>query len=95
MKKAEKPPVETELKRRIQALIDYRGGGHNEESVADIIENALKLLRDVQDSGDVRVIQTALRELRYAFKLFAVVSHRGDISGGHYIAYVKVGHRLS
>jgi len=39
--------------------------------VADIIENALKLLKDVKDSGDVRVIQTALRELRYAFKLFA------------------------
>jgi len=39
--------------------------------VADIIENALKILNDVKDSGDVRVIQTALRELRYAFRLFA------------------------
>jgi hypothetical protein len=29
------------------------------------------LLRDVEYRGDVRVIQTALRELRYAFKLFA------------------------
>ncbi len=63
--------MDPELKRRIQELIDSRGGGHNEESVADIIENALKLLTDVEDSGDVRVIQTALRELRYAFKLFA------------------------
>ena len=71
MKKAEKPPTDPELKRRIQALIDYRGGGYNEESVADIIENALKLLQDLQDSGDVRVIQTALRELRFAFKMFA------------------------
>ena len=66
-----KPAVEPELARRIQELIRYRGGGHNEQSVADIIENALKLLTDVKDSGDVRVIQTALRELRYAFKLFA------------------------
>lgn len=71
MLKTEKPPVDPELKRRIQELIDYKGGGHNEENVADIIENALKLLADVKDSGDVRVIQTALRELRYAFKLFA------------------------
>src|SRR5208283_2181646 len=61
--------------RHIQALIDYKGGGHNEESVADIIDNALKLLTDVKDSGDVRVIQTALRELRYAFKLFAPYAH--------------------
>jgi len=43
--------------------------------VADIMENALKLLKDVEHSGDVRVIQTALRELRFAFKLFAPYSH--------------------
>src|SRR5215471_984962 len=75
MIKAEKPPVDLELKRRIQDLIDYKGGGFNQESVADIIENALKILSDVEDSGDVRVIQTALRELRYAFKLFAPYSN--------------------
>ncbi len=74
MFKTERPPVDLELKRRIQELIDYKGGGFNQESVADIVENALKLLADVEDSGDVRVIQTALRELRYAFKLFAPYS---------------------
>jgi hypothetical protein len=71
MIKVEKPPADPELRRRIQELIEYRGGGYNQESVADIIESALKILRDVEDSGDVRVIQTAIRELRYAFKLFA------------------------
>src|SRR5882762_9692379 len=71
MIKTEKPPVDVELKRRIQDLIDFKGGGYNQESVADIIESALKLLTDVKDSGDVRVIQTAIRELRYAFRLFA------------------------
>ncbi len=74
MFKTERPTVDLELKRRIQELIDYKGGGFNQESVADIVENALKLLADVEDSGDVRVIQTALRELRYAFKLFAPYS---------------------
>jgi hypothetical protein len=75
MAKTERPVTDPELKKRIQELIAFRGGGHNEESVSDIIENALKLLKDVEDSGDVRVIQTALRELRYAFKLFAPYSH--------------------
>ena len=75
MIKTEKPPVDPELKRRIEDLIRFSGGGFNEENVADIIENALKLLSDVEDSGDVRVIQTALRELRYAFKLFAPYAH--------------------
>ena len=80
MIKTEKPPMDPELKRRIDELIEYKGGGYNEENVADIIENALKLLKDVQDSGDVRVIQTALRELRFAFKLFAPYSHTRKVT---------------
>ena len=75
MIKTERPQTDPELKRRIQELIDYKGGGFNEDSVADIIENALKILSDVKDSGDVRVIQTATRELRYAFRLFAPYAH--------------------
>lgn len=71
MLKVERAPADPELRRRIQDLIDYKGGGYNQESVTDIIESALKILKDVQDSGDVRVIQTAVRELRYAFRLFA------------------------
>ncbi len=80
MIKVERPPVDPELKRRIDELIAYKGGGHNPESVADIVENALKLLTDVHDSGDVRVIQTAVRELRYAFKMFAPYSHKRKVT---------------
>ena len=68
-------PADLELQRRIQELIAYKGGGHNENEVADIVENALKLLADVKETGDVRVIQTALREMRYAFRLFAPYAH--------------------
>jgi uncharacterized protein (TIGR00730 family) len=71
MEKWEKPAGDPELKRRILDLIAYKGGGHNSDLVGDIIENALKLMTDVESRGDVRVIQTAVRELRYAFKLFA------------------------
>ena len=80
MIKAEKPPVDPELKRRIEELIAYKGGGHNPEAVADIIESALRLLTDVKDSGDVRVIQTAVRELRYAFKMFAPYDHKRKVT---------------
>jgi len=69
--KKAKPAADPELKNRIQELIRFKNGGHNEAEVADIIENALKLLTDVKNTGDVRVIQTALRELRYSFRLFA------------------------
>lgn len=71
IQKSEKPPADPELRRRVQELIQFKGGGYNEDAVADIIENALKILTDVKDTGDVRVIQTTVRELRYAYRLFA------------------------
>jgi uncharacterized protein (TIGR00730 family) len=71
MAKVKPAPADPKQKRQIQQLIAARGGGANEDLVADIIENALQLLRGIEHRGDVRVIQTAIRELRYAFKLFA------------------------
>ena len=75
MEKSERSPVDEELRQQIRKLIAAKGGGFNEALVEDIIENALKLLTDVESRGDVRVIQTAIRELRYAFKLFAPHAH--------------------
>ncbi|MFN7140797.1 MAG: LOG family protein, partial [Limisphaerales bacterium] len=80
VEKIEKPSVDPELKRRIQELIQFKGGGHNPDLVEDIIVNALKLLNDVQDRGDVRVIRTAVRELRYAFRLFAPYAERRKVT---------------
>lgn len=71
MDKPSRLSADAELRRRVNELIEFKGGGHNSDLVADLIENALKLLKDVEDRGDVLVIQTAVRELRYAFKLFA------------------------
>jgi uncharacterized protein (TIGR00730 family) len=70
MEKRERDPIDTRLKSRIHELIASQGGGHNPEIVEDIIANALKMLKDVTSRGDARVIQTAVRELRYAFRLF-------------------------
>lgn len=74
------PSSNPELTKHIEDLIRFKGGGHNEKEVADIIENALKLLTDVQDTGDVRVIQTTVRELRYAFRLFAPYSDKRKVT---------------
>ncbi len=75
-----KAAIDPGLKRQIRALIQSKGGGYNEAEVADIIGNALKLLTDVRDTGDVRVIQTAIRELRYSFRLFAPYAGRRKVS---------------
>jgi hypothetical protein len=75
-----KPAADPALAGQIEKLIQFKGGGHNEAQVADIIENALKLLTDVKDTGDVRVIQTAVRELRYSFRLFAPYANKRKVS---------------
>jgi len=80
MKRTEKAPMDPGLKSRIDELIKFKGGGHNEAEVADIVENALKLLTDVKDTGDVQVIQTALRELRYAFRIFAPYANKRKVT---------------
>jgi uncharacterized protein (TIGR00730 family) len=72
--------IDPALDAKIRELIKFKGGGYNENEVADIIDNGLKLLVDVKDKGDVRVIQTALRELRYAFRLFAPYSDRRKVT---------------
>ncbi len=72
--------ADPKLTRQIQELIAAKGGGANETEVADIIENALKLLTDVKDTGDIRVIQTAMRELRYAFRVFAPYAEKRKVT---------------
>jgi len=78
--KAERTPLDPAIKTRIQELIELKGGGHNPDLVEDIIANALKLLTDVEDRGDVRVIRTAVRELRYAFRLFAPYENKPKVT---------------
>ena len=42
-----------------------------EALVREMLETSLKLLRDSTSVGDLKILNTALRELRYAFKVFA------------------------
>jgi uncharacterized protein (TIGR00730 family) len=41
------------------------------DMVGEIVANALKLLRDQTNRGDVKLINVSLKELRYALKIFA------------------------
>lgn len=73
-------PINTvALRPAIRELIKQAGGGHNEDLVGDILENSLKLLTDVENRGDVKVIQAAVREMRYAYRLFAPYAERRKV----------------
>jgi uncharacterized protein (TIGR00730 family) len=55
----------------IQQLIDQHGGSENADLVEDIIVTALRLVDDKADRLDTKVITSALKELRYASKIFS------------------------
>lgn len=72
--------IDPDLHEKVLALVDSHKGAHNKDLIADIIENALKLSVDVMHRGDVRIIQTAMRELRYTFRLFAPYAETRKVS---------------
>jgi uncharacterized protein (TIGR00730 family) len=53
--------------RLIEQLRDIPDG----DMVSEIIDNAMKLLRDQTNRGDIKLINKSFKELRYALKIFA------------------------
>lgn len=51
-----------------------------EQLVLQLKETADKLIRDRANRGDVKLLNTALKELRYAFKVFAPYRHRRKVT---------------
>jgi hypothetical protein len=62
-----RPSLLAELLPRVQGADGLRP---EEQLVREMIETCLKLLRDGTRLGDVKLLNAALRELRYAFKIF-------------------------
>ncbi len=56
---------------------DHRPPITNEQLVQQIKETADKLIRDGAERGDVKLLNTTLKELRYAFKVFAPIVRAG------------------
>ena len=57
-------PIAAELISKLQKVPDG-------DLVGEIIANALKLLRDQTNRGDIKLIDKSFKELRYALKIFA------------------------
>src|SRR4051812_18999141 len=51
-----------------------------EQMVQQLKETADKLIRDHANRGDVKLLNTALKELRYAFKVFAPFKGRRKVT---------------
>src|SRR5438445_8748611 len=51
-----------------------------EQLVQQLKETADKLIRDQANRGDIKLLNTALKELRYAFKVFAPYRNRPKLT---------------
>ncbi len=56
------------------------GATPKEAYVRELVETCLKLLRDETGLGDIKLLNAAVRELRYAFKVFAPYRHVRKVS---------------
>jgi len=60
-----------ELDRMIRELVAAAGGGANQDLIEEMIVTTIKLLRDDAERGDVKLANTALKEMRYPFRIFS------------------------
>lgn len=65
----------TDLDEKIGEVVKTIDAGPNEDLLHDIIVTAAKLQEDGMDRGDIRMLTTALKELRYALKVFHPYQH--------------------
>src|SRR5204862_3352342 len=61
----------TEVHNAANALVEALSNVPDGDMVGEIVANALKLLRDQTNRGDIKLINKSFKELRYALKIFA------------------------
>ena len=59
----------------IARLIGLAGGTQNADLLKDIMKDSVGLIGDGTSRGDLKIINSALKELRYAFRVFAPYRH--------------------
>lgn len=61
-----------EIDAQISEIVTAAGGDeHNADLVQEIITSALRMSREFADRGDLKIASAALKEMRYAFDVFA------------------------
>lgn len=55
----------------IARLVEEAGGSPHAEFLEEMIRSALRLIRNQTSRGDIKILNAALRELIYAFRVFA------------------------
>lgn len=100
------PTIDSRIDALIAAAIPVGAeDDRDDDLVHEIIRTALKILKDNTDRGDVKIMNTALKELRYSFLVFEPYSKyrkvavygsaRTDPEDANYKLAVELGRRLA
>ncbi|MEW6324688.1 MAG: TIGR00730 family Rossman fold protein [Nitrospirota bacterium] len=73
--KRRSPFMGGKLDDQIMALIDACGGSPDADLIKEMIITSLKLVEHQDNRGDLKIMHRAMRELRYAFKVFSAYRH--------------------
>jgi uncharacterized protein (TIGR00730 family) len=69
-----------ELDRRITELVELAGEGDNTDLISELVATALKLYRDQPDRGELKLFNTALKEMRYSALVFGAYRDRPKVT---------------
>ncbi len=69
------------LRDQLVALIrEGKGDFEHEDLIREMIETLLRLIQNQGARGDIKILHTTLKEMRYAFKLFSPYKHVRKVS---------------
>lgn len=64
-----------ELDRRIGELVEAAGVHRDDDLVFEMVVSAIRMGREAADRGDLKLVNSALKELRYSFLVFEPYAH--------------------
>ena len=67
--------MDGKLDDQIMALVEACGGSPDADLIKEMIITSLKLVEHHDGRGDLKILHRAMRELRYAFKVFSAYRH--------------------
>jgi len=67
--------MDGKLDDQIMSLIEACGGSEDADLIKEMIITSLKLVEHKENRGDLKILTRAMRELRYAFKVFSAYRH--------------------
>lgn len=69
-----------ELDQAILALVNQLDSGANDDLIFELVTSALRLALDHADRGDLKIANAALKEMRYAFNVFAAYRNQRKVA---------------